>query len=87
MKNTLLLFTSVIFFLSSNLVYASSDTIEIESIITLIIFCVIAFFWYMINVNGGFLNFIKNYKAAVKEEFKPNQKKNLRKNKKNKKTN
>ena len=67
--------------------YTYSDTIEIESVITLIIFCVIAFFWYMINDNGGFLNFIKNYKAAVKEEFKHNQKKNLRKNKKNKKTN
>jgi hypothetical protein len=34
-----------------------------------------------------FENILNSYKAAEQEEFKHNQKKNLRKNKKNKKTN
>ena len=70
---------------ATRLLIDSSGTVEIEMIILLIILCVIAFFWYMINDNGGFLNFFKNYKAAVKDEFKSNKKKTLRNNKPNKK--
>jgi len=70
---------------ATRLLIDSSGTVEIEMIILLIILCVIAFFWYMINDNGGFLNFLKNYKTAVKEEFKSSKKKTLRNNKPNKK--
>ena len=60
---------------ATRLLIDSSGTVEIEMIILLIILCVIAFFWYMINDNEGFLNFLKNYKTAVKEEFKSSKKK------------